>query len=78
MVWGCFSCDCEGPLVQIEGIMDAKYYTDLMKNHILPHVKAKMGVSSRIMTLNTLRRLRKISSHLNKPVFWTGLAKVQT
>ena len=34
MVWGCFSHDCVGPLVQIEGIMDAKYYTDLMKNHM--------------------------------------------
>ena len=42
MVWGCFSRDCVGLLVQIEGIMDAKYYTDLMKNHMLPHVKAKM------------------------------------
>ena len=38
MVWGCFSCDCVGPLVQIEGIMGAKHYTDLMKNHMLPHV----------------------------------------
>ena len=42
MVWGCFSRDCVGPLVQIESIMYAKYYSDLMKNHMLPHVKAKM------------------------------------
>ena len=33
MVWGYFSRDCEDPFVQIEGIMDAKYYTNLMKNH---------------------------------------------
>ena len=37
-----FSRDCVGPFVQIEGIMDAKYYTNLMKNQMLPHVKAKM------------------------------------
>ena len=43
MVWECFSHDCVWPFVQIEGIMDAKYYTDLMKNHMLPHVKAKMA-----------------------------------
>ena len=42
IVWGCFSRDCVGPLVQIEGIMDAKYSSDLMQNHMLPHVKAKM------------------------------------
>ena len=42
MVWGCFSRYFVGSLVQIEGNIGAKYYTNMMKNHMLPHVKAKV------------------------------------
>lgn len=42
MVWGCFSRDCVGPLVRINGIMDSKYYLEIIKEHMLTHAKTKM------------------------------------
>lgn len=42
MVWGCFSRDMVGPLVQIEGIMDGTAYKNIIKTHMLPHAKSKM------------------------------------
>lgn len=42
MVWGCFSRDGTGPLIQIEGIMNSEMYTDIIKTNMLPHAKNKM------------------------------------
>ena len=42
MVWGCFSHDMVGPLIQVNGIMDGMSSVDIVARHMLPHAKSKM------------------------------------
>ena len=42
-VIGCFSRDGLGPLVRIQGNMDAIQYRNIMENHMLPHARDKMS-----------------------------------
>jgi len=56
MVWGSFSYDGIGPLVEIKGTMDAIMYRDIL-TRICCHMQLKKchvdGFSNKIMTLNT-------------------------
>lgn len=42
MVWGSFSYDGVGPLVEIKGTMDAIMYRDILTQHMLPYATQKM------------------------------------
>ena len=42
MVWGCFSRDMIGPLIQVNGIMDGVSYVDIVARHMLSHAKPKI------------------------------------
>lgn len=42
MVWGSFSYDGVGPLVEIKGTMDAVMYRDILTHHILPYATREM------------------------------------
>lgn len=39
MVWGCFSAEGPGPLVQIQGTMDAAKYIAALENNLLPAIR---------------------------------------
>ena len=54
---GCFFRDYVGPLDLIEGIMDAKYFTDLMKNYMLTHDKVTSKAAKNWFTFNKVRDL---------------------
>lgn len=43
---GTFSRDGVGPLTQIEGKMDAKKYTEILVEHVLPYLREKMPPGS--------------------------------
>jgi hypothetical protein len=40
---GCFSRDCIGPVIRVEGIMKAVDYRAILEEHMLPHAKEKMA-----------------------------------
>ncbi|CAK9801639.1 Transposable element Tcb1 transposase [Anthophora quadrimaculata] len=42
MVWGCFSRNGLGPLIQIKETMDRFVYRDILQNHMLPFANEKM------------------------------------
>lgn len=42
MVWGAFSYEGLGPLVEIEGVMDRFVYKDILDKQMLPHAKDNM------------------------------------
>lgn len=42
MVWGCFSRDSVGPLVQIKETMDRFLYQDILEKHMLPYARRSM------------------------------------
>lgn len=42
MVWGCFSRNGPGPLIQIKETMDRFVYRDILQNHMLPFANEKM------------------------------------
>ena len=43
MVWGCFSRDGTGPLVQVEGIMRKEDYMGILTDHMHPYMKRHRG-----------------------------------
>ena len=38
-VWGCFSYYGSGPMDWVKGIMDGPKYREILKNHMVPHLK---------------------------------------
>jgi transposase len=43
MVWGCFAREQVGPVVRIEGIMDAPLFVGIMEDTMLPYAKENMS-----------------------------------
>ena len=41
-VWGCFSASAVGPLVRIDGRMDANMYKEILEKHMLPFSRKKI------------------------------------
>ena len=46
MIWGCFSWQGMGPMVKLEGRMNASRYGQLIKNTVSPFMKKTMGRKS--------------------------------
>ncbi|GIY65088.1 transposable element Tcb1 transposase [Caerostris darwini] len=44
MVWACFSWYGAGPLVKVDGAMNADRYCDILDNHVLPTLWATYGM----------------------------------
>ena len=42
MVWGAFSAQGVGPLIQIEGLMTSVMYRDILNSHLLPYARSDM------------------------------------
>ena len=72
MIWGCFSWHGMGPMVKLEGRMNASRYGQLIKNTVSPFMKKTMGRKSIFQQdnapIHTAKSILKIFKNLKMKV----------
>ena len=72
MIWGCFSWHGMGPMVKLEGRMNASRYGQLIKNTVSPFMKKTMGRKSIFQQdnapIHTAKLISKIFKNLKMKV----------
>lgn len=60
MVWRCMSGFGRGPIVRIEGIMDAVKYKAILEEHMEPYADAELPLNWQFMQDNDLKHTSRL------------------